>query len=59
VRIPQEEVEKRNGEELRDRIGGDVPQRIRVRAAPGDATLAVEALEIADHVHSEIPPRRQ
>ena len=37
----------------------EVAQRERVRATPRNAALAVDALEIADHVHAEVPPRRQ
>src|SRR5271157_4582954 len=37
----------------------EIAQRERVRATPGDAALAVYPLEIADHVHAEIPSRRQ
>jgi hypothetical protein len=35
-----------------------VPQRKRVRAAPLDPAFGIDALEVADHVHSEVPPRR-
>ena len=31
----------------------------RSRATPRDAALAVDPLEVADHVHAEIPPRRE
>ena len=31
----------------------------RVRGAPRDATLGVQALEVADQQQTEIPPRRQ
>src|SRR5271166_1590964 len=37
----------------------EIAQRERVRAPPCDAALAVDPLEIADHVHAEIPSRRQ
>ena len=37
----------------------EVAQRERVRAPPHNAAFAVDAFEIADHVHAEIPPRRQ
>ena len=37
----------------------EIAQRERVRATPRDAPLTVDALEIADHVHPEIAPRRQ
>src|SRR6516164_2044431 len=47
------------GNLLAVRKSQEVAQQIRVRAAPRDAALAVEPLEIADHVHPEIPPRRQ
>ena len=35
-----------------------LPQRQRVRAAPLDPALGVDPLEIADHVHPEVPARR-
>ena len=37
----------------------EIPQRIGIRAAPDNAALAVDPLEIADHVHAEIAPREQ
>jgi hypothetical protein len=37
----------------------EIPQRKGIRTPPSDATLAVDPLEIADHVHPEIPSRRQ
>src|SRR5476649_1600107 len=37
----------------------EIPQRIGIRTAPDDAALAVDPLEIADHVHAEIAARRQ
>ena len=37
----------------------EIAQRERVRATPRDAPLAVDALEVADHVHAEIPSRRK
>ena len=37
----------------------EIAQRERVRATPRNAALAVDPLEIADHVHAEVPPRRQ
>src|SRR6185369_15951885 len=35
-----------------------IPQRMRIRTPPGDAPLAGDPLEIADHVHAEVPTRR-
>ena len=37
----------------------EIAQREQVRATPRDAPLAVDALEVADHVHAEIPSRRK
>ena len=37
----------------------EIAQRERVRATPRNAALAVDPLEIADHVHAEVPPWRQ
>src|SRR5277367_6524761 len=42
---------KRNAQEC--------PQRQTVRAAPGDAALAVEPFEVADEQHAEVDARRQ
>ena len=35
-----------------------IAQRMRIRTAPGDAPLAGDPLEIADHVHAEVTSRR-
>ena len=35
-----------------------LPERQRVRTAPLDPPLGVDALEVADHVHPEVPARR-
>src|SRR3954454_11334445 len=35
-----------------------IAQRHRIRTAPGDAALAGDPLEITDHVHAEVAPRR-
>ena len=35
------------------------PQRQRIRAAPGDAALAIDVLEVADEEHAEVNPWRQ
>src|SRR4051812_16567114 len=35
-----------------------IAQRHRIRTAPGDAALAGDPLEITDHVHAEVTPRR-
>src|SRR5271155_2103570 len=37
----------------------EIAERERIRATPRDAPLAVDPLEVADHVHPEIPPRRK
>jgi hypothetical protein len=37
----------------------EVAQRERVGATPGKAALAVDAFEIADHMHAEVPTRRK
>jgi hypothetical protein len=37
----------------------EIPQRIGIRTPPSDAALAVDALEITDHVHAEIAAGRQ
>ena len=37
----------------------EIPQRVGIRAAPHNAALAVDALEITDHVHAEIAARRK
>ena len=36
----------------------ELPQRQRVRAAPFDPALGVDPLEVADHVHPEVPAGR-
>src|SRR3954462_15314072 len=36
----------------------ELPERKRIRAAPLDPALAVDPLEIPDHVHAEVPARR-
>ena len=37
----------------------EIAQRVGIRAAPHNAALAVDALEITDHVHAEIAARRK
>ena len=37
----------------------EIAEREQIRATPRDAALAVDPLEVADHVHAEIPPRRE
>ena len=37
----------------------EIAQREQIRATPREAPLAVDPLEVADHVHPEVPPRRK
>src|SRR3954469_249690 len=46
---------------VRNPVGGlqpeELPERKRIRAPPFDPALAVDPLEIPDHVHAEVPAR--
>ena len=46
------------GRRFIQRNAQEFPQRKAVAAPPSDAALAVDVLEIADHQHPEIQPRR-